>query len=373
MHPNPTDLPGISPFMAAPNFATTTMSSNPFSAPNLDPTPFFDLVRGNLATELLCCGVNHLAIPERLAAGPKSAETLIRELGLAHRAWVVLSCALKAMGILVESDQGQVSLTERAKEFLTGGEFDMKGYIGLVAQTPGVLALLERLTSNQPAGNRANEGDAFIFREGKASAMDDEAAARRLTLALSGRARICGPSLAQALVKQGKKRILDVGGGSGLYAIGLLKIDPAIRVTVWDRGAVLKVAADFAKEYGVADRLELLDGDMFRDPVPAGFDGVLLSNILHDWDVPECVTLLQRLRKGIAPGAHLWIHDVFLNEKLDGPLSLALYSTALFSLTEGRAYSAGEYRAMLQKSGFADQHEIIETAVHCGVLTAKAI
>ena len=36
---------------------------------------------------------------------------------------------------------------------------------------------------------------------------------------------------------------------------------------------------------------------------------------------------------------------------MDGPLTVALYSTALFTITEGRAYSAAEYRAMLSKAG----------------------
>ena len=59
---------------------------------------------------------------------------------------------------------------------------------------------------------------------------------------------------------------------------------------MFDRPEVLKVAAEMAAEYGVADRVELVPGDMFVDPLPTGVDLVLLSNILHDWDVPECET-----------------------------------------------------------------------------------
>ena len=40
-----------------------------------------------------------------------------------------------------------------------------------------------------------------------------------------------------------------------------------------------------------ADRLECRAGDMFADPVPPA-DVVLLSNMLHDWDVPECRALV---------------------------------------------------------------------------------
>ena len=309
----------------------------PFDPPVFDPTPFFDLVRGNLATELLAVGVIHLDVPGRLALGAKPSEEIRHELGLSPRSWVVLASALKAMNILRQDANNMVSLSSEGSEFLAGGEFDMKGYIGLIAESPGVLGLLERLKINAPAANRANEGDAFIFREGKSSAMDSGDSARRLTLALSGRARICGSQVAKVLVTEGCKRILDVGGGSGLYAVALLLADADLRVTVWDRPEVLRLAEDFG------------------------------------WDLPECLTLLKRLHEAVPRETPLWVHDVYLNDSLDGPLALALYSAALFSLTEGRAYSAKEYRAMLKGCGYQDQPRIVPTAVHCGILSARTV
>jgi hypothetical protein len=67
----------------------------------------------------------------------------------------------------------------------------------------------------------------------------------------------------------------------------------------------------------------------------------------------------------------LWVHDVFLQDDLGGPLPLALYSAALFSLTEGRAYSAAEYREWMTSAGLSVDPEIVPTSVHCGVLTGR--
>ena len=66
-------------------------------------------------------------------------------------------------------------------------------------------------------------------------------------------------------------------------------------------------------------------------------------------------------------GGHLLIHDVFLNDALDGPLPIALYSAALFGLTEGRAYRAGEYSGWLKEAGLTPG-TITKTLIHCGVL-----
>ena len=50
--------------------------------PVTDPTPLFELFRGNHATELLVAAVTHLNVFARLAGGAKSFETLRTELGL---------------------------------------------------------------------------------------------------------------------------------------------------------------------------------------------------------------------------------------------------------------------------------------------------
>jgi len=61
---------------------------------------------------------------------------------------------------------------------------------------------------------------------------------------------------------------------------------------------------------------------------------ILLSNVLHDWDVPQCRALLKRCAAALPCGGRVLVHDVFLNDDMDGPLPVALYSGALFYLTE---------------------------------------
>ncbi len=227
--------------------------------------------------------------------------------------------------------------------------------------------MVERLRSNRPAGSeKGSGGAAFIYRDGIESAMEQEASARTLTLALAGRAKNVAPVMAQRLDLSGVKTLVDVGGGTGIYSVALLQRNPNLRATVFDRAEVLKVAAEFAESYGVADRLTLAAGDMFRDEIPTG-DAILLSNILHDWDVPECRTLVKRCADAATVDGRVLIHDVFLNDELDGPLPIALYSGALFSVTEGRAYSAAEYRGWLSDAGLTPQ-AVEPTLIHCGVL-----
>jgi len=345
------------------------MSQDALNGPATDPTPIFEAFRGNHATELLTAAVAHLGVFDQFSNGPVEPEALRAALGLAPRPFVVLTTALRAMGFLSADDGGRLGPTAVAAEHLTpGAEFDVSGYVGLAAESPGVVEMVERLRTDRPAGGEAGgPGAAFIFREGVESAMERSESARGLTLALAGRARNVAPALARNCPLPDARRLLDVGGGTGIYAIAYLRQHQALRATVWDRPEVLKVAAEMAEAFGVADRLDLLPGDMFRDPTPDGSDALLLSNVLHDWDVPQCRELVGRCAAALAPGGRLLVHDVFLNDALDGPLPVALYSASLFRLTEGRAYSSGEYAGWLAEAGLTPR-PAVATAVHCGAI-----
>jgi hypothetical protein len=346
------------------------MALSALQNPAVDPTPIFEIFRGSLGTELLTAAVAHFNVFGRLAGGPLSFDELRRRLGIDERPAVVLVTALRAFGLLIADERGSIGLSEIAREHLApGGMFDVSGYIGLAGQSPGVLEMVERLRTNRPAGSRPEEtGAAFIYREGIESAMEVEATARHLTLALAGRARNVAPVLAESVPLAGASLLLDVGGGTGIYSIACLQKNARLRALVWDRPEVLKVAREMARTYGVEDRLDLQAGDMFVDPVPVGADVHLLSNVLHDWDVPQCRELIGRCAAALPAGGRLLIHDVFLNDSLDGPLPIALYSAALFALTEGRAYGAAEYRGWLKEAGL-EPGEIVPTLIHCGVLT----
>jgi O-methyltransferase domain len=334
--------------------------------PHTDPTPIFEIFRANYATELLTAAVAHFNLFGKLAHQPMTANQLGQSLGLAERPTTVLLTALRAFGLLTMDGAGRLQLTELAREhLLPGAPFDVGDYVGLTANNPGVIEMIERLRTNKPANHAT--GAAFIYREGVASAMENEAAARHFTLALAGRAKNVAPVLAERVPLDGARLLVDVGGGTGIYSIALLQKNPSLRAIVVDRPEVLKVAAEVAAASGVGARLQTQAGDMFCDSLPIDADVVLMSNILHDWDVAECRTLIAQAAASLRDGGRLLIHDAFLNDALDGPLPIALYSAALFSLTEGRAYSAAEYRGWLIEAGLTPG-VVTPTLVHCGVI-----
>lgn len=325
---------------------------SPLNPPRADPAPVLDLLRAHHATELLVAAVTHLNVFGLLAERPRTREELRDALQVADRAAHVLITALRAMGLATVDAHGRLVPSALAAEHLTPGTpFDLGDYAGLAATSSGVLSMVECLRTNRPVGaNRGGSGAPFTSRAGTPSAMERPELARHFTLALAGRSRSVAPVVAERLSVDGARTVLDVGGGTGLYSIALLQRHPALRAMVLDRPQVLRVTAEQAARHGVANRLDCVAGDMFTDPLPEA-DLVLLSNLLHDWDAPDCERLVRRCAGSVRPGGKLVIHDAFLNDELDGPLPVALYSAALFCRTEGRAYSAAEHAAWLRAAG----------------------
>ena len=78
----------------------------------------------------------------------------------------------------------------------------------------------------------------------------------------------------------------------------------------------------------------------------------LFSNVLHDWDEPECRRLLATSAAALPAGGRLLVHDMFLDDDKTGPLWAAEYSVLLAGVTQGRIYAAAEVTGWASAAGF---------------------
>ena len=125
---------------------------------------------------------------------------------------------------------------------------------------------------------------------------------RAFIAAMHNNARQRAAQLARAVRAAGASRMLDVGGGSGAYAIAFAQANPQLRAEVFDQPAVLAIAERHIREAGLEERISTRVGDLRTDEFGGGYDLVLISAICHMLAEEENRNLLARVYRALAPG-----------------------------------------------------------------------
>lgn len=313
-----------------------------------DPSPLYRLRDGVYAADLLVVAVADLDLFSWLERrGGATPGRICAELDLAPRPVDVLLTYLVALDLL-ERVNGEVRLTALSREHLVAGSpYDLRAYYASLRERPACAELLGVLRTGVPAAwASAAAGTSWSGR------LDDVAFARRFTAAMDARGRFLGPLLADALADLPVRRLLDVGGSSGVYAAALADRLPELTGAVFERPPVDTAARTLLAASGHADRIGVVTGDMFLDPWPGGYDLHLLSHVLHDWAEEQVRRAVAASYAALAPGGWLVDHDVHVDADKTGPLAAAEYSVLLLHGTEGKCWSVGELAGLLDEAGF---------------------
>ena len=96
-------------------------------------------------------------------------------------------------------------------------------------------------------------------------------------------------ALDNAIDLGGCKRMVDAGGGSGLYSLVLCRKYPELSSTVIDRGETLMTAREMITGSEEEGRIELVEADISKDPLGSGTDVILLSDVVYERSFAEKV------------------------------------------------------------------------------------
>jgi hypothetical protein len=145
-------------------------------------------------------------------------------------------------------------------------------------------------------------------------------------------------------------RVADIGGGQGGLLVDLLRRYPDAKGVLFERPAVLAAAREQLEAAGVLDRCETVAGNFFES-VYADADVYVLSQVLHDWDDQEAITILANCRKAISSAGTLLVVER-IAQRGQGPRRGPLADLNMMVLLGGRERSQDEYEALLHKAGF---------------------
>ena len=211
--------------------------------------------------------------------------------------------------------------------------------------------LVESLKSNKPVNAADGGGAETIFDQAKSKRAIEEI--QKFTHAMHGVSIGPAMQLPKAYDFSKHRRMMDIGGGSGVYAIQVVKANPHMIATVLDLEPVCQVAEQYIKIHNLQEKVKTKPLDFFKEDIPIGYDVAFPSHILHDYNEEKGTALLKKIYNSLANEGVVLISEWLLNDDKTGPAASAL--TGLNMVVEsygGKNYSYAEIADMLNQAGF---------------------
>ncbi len=195
---------------------------------------------------------------------PKSVDELASELGCDKKLLLLLCKILCKLKLLSEVD-GKFVNTKLSMELLTSDSFYSQRVF--IENTKGILNLWMNLTS--------------ILKKGAIKRNPDKFFAERAIHSLAQHSLL---GELQKIVKiisnlpefWNARKLLDLGGGHGLYAIAFTKLNPKLEAYVFDLPNVIEKTKEYIRKFK-GERVKVLAGNFFTDNIGKNYDIVFSS------------------------------------------------------------------------------------------------
>jgi SAM-dependent methyltransferase len=319
------------------------------------PAKLLDIATGYQRAKVLFALIE-LGIPTLLAEGPRTADWVATRTSLDSVAADRFLSACVALGLLQRQGDRYANAPDTQRYLVHGTETDLSQYFSWQDEIcyPAWSRFATRLREWQPgcqdrsaAGNGgANDGAS------RASNSDatERAASTRSHHPLSV---LLAEALTNAVDLSRHHQVLDLGGGSGAASIALCRRHPNLRAIVLELPEIAAVAREFVARSGLADRIEVREGDFMKGPLPSGCDVALLANVMALSTAEGNCGVLRRVYDALPSGGIVLISGWMLDDDRDhSPLR------ALFCLEDIRWGSpdvercAATYSEWLESAGF---------------------
>jgi hypothetical protein len=303
------------------------------------PDAIFQIGCGFMASKLLFVA-NDVGLFEKLADGPATLDDLIHRIGAPRRTVRILVDAMAALGLL-EFREGRYQNGPDAATFLSGhGGEDLRPLLRYLDKLNYAMwmKLDEAVRQGQPVFKDLilTDEEQQIYSEG-VEAFTTEAANRLATTYEFGRHR----------------RILDLGGGTGSFLLAILNRHGNLDAVLFERPQVAAVARHRWAASALANRMQIVEGDFFKDSIPPDNDLVIVANVMHLLSPDHNLDLLRRIRGGASDEVRLLLVDFWTDPTHTQPVFAALMAGAFLLRTgEGDVYSEEEVRSWLEASGW---------------------
>jgi acetylserotonin N-methyltransferase len=265
----------------------------------------------------------------------------------------------------IYKENGKLKLTEVSKTYLLPNSSFYWG-----AQLKGLYNNPQhaRIISSIKNSIKTLDFDEATFTEMWEQGTITESAAQDFTDKMH--ATIYAPSI--AAVKTGlfqdTKKLLDMGGGSGCFAASYLQKYPQHAASIFELPAVCGITRKYLSMLNMQN-IEVISGNFFKDDWPCNHDGILFSQIFHDWPKKICAYLAKKAYETLPQDGAIYIHEMVLDEDKSSPLATACFNLLMYINHGSQQFTKNEIFSILISAGFK-KPRIIKTFGYYSVITA---
>ncbi|MCB2186474.1 MAG: methyltransferase domain-containing protein [Deltaproteobacteria bacterium] len=273
--------------------------------------------------------------------GPATAADLATHLGLDPRATGMLCTALLALKAVSLAD-GTYTLAPDLAPLLDpeAPQSLANSILHLADMVPDWGRLAQCVTTGRPVPEE--EEDPGAGQQNRA----------HFYRAMRDLARGQAPGLAAVLGLRAGMRVLDLGGGPGVYGLNFAAETPGLDVTIFDLPQAEQFFRQEAARLPAAHGVKFLAGDFTDTPLGGPYDLIWLSQVLHGQGPESCQKLLNKAVAALARGGMIYIQEFVLDRENPVPPWPALFSlNMLINTPHGQSYSAGELTGFLSRTG----------------------
>ncbi len=297
----------------------------------------------------------------QLSTTPLAARQVAHNCKADLRGMSMLLDSLAALGLLTKQG-GLYSATAFAANALSRSSDNYAGHIIMHHHhlMAGWSKLGEAVLSGTPM--RAN-----------ASTDDSETVRESFLMGMFNLANLQAPRIAQTIDLTASRRLLDLGGGPGTYAIHFCLANPELSAVVLDLPTTRRFAEATIARFELQSRISFSAGDFDVEPLPTGYDVIWISHILHAENPCASAALLAKAVSALEDGGLLMIQEFILDDDRAGPLFPALFSLNMLLATEsGQSYSCSELKEMMTTAGLSEVKQLaIQLPNGAGIMTGR--
>ena len=184
---------------------------------------------------------------------------------------------------------------------------------------------------------------------------------------------IMAPSIAAAQSQAflGTKHLIDIGGGSGAFCMAFAVNYPGMHATVMDLPQVCEVAKKNVEKLGLLEKVSFFPCNFFRDSWPTDGDAFLVSNILHDWPLPQCKEILQKAYEALPVGGRMFVHEILLDEGKTSPKMAVVFDFLMYMNHRSQQFTFNELQKLLTEVGFKNPKIVNQFGYYSLVVAEK--